>query len=388
MRILFYLPVVTPWWFVSKITPMIRVLTAEHDVSIMVPPLWHETGIEAQHLLGLCDIDRVDWHILDGEDHPKLRTSAIDEEELFALVARIDPHFTLCRSADLETPARFPGIVRHIMEAAAPPFMLKEPIVWLSDTLFDHGLIPDLTPGQRGRLETSFAGPWRDLRGRFAGNRREAFLESAALPTDRKIIGLPLEYEHPELFFRIHDSHGSNIELLETLASQMTDDVQLAVTTHPLSELYCDNGPLLAAIDRLGDKVHLIQRTDPSVDVTMQLAQHADGMIVGNSKCFASAAFFGTPLLRLSRFRTGGWMHAHSEVAPFLNAIGTGTAREISEAVARLWFAFHFLNNVFEPTDATLTASDIVDRIVHPVNEARWDKALSYFLGDELWLAA
>ncbi len=73
MRVLFYLPVVTPWWFDAIVAPLIRAAARDAHVSVMVPPLWRNTGIGPEQLAGCGDLDQVDWHILDGDDHPARR---------------------------------------------------------------------------------------------------------------------------------------------------------------------------------------------------------------------------------------------------------------------------------------------------------------------------
>ncbi len=44
MHVLFYLPVVTPWWFDNIVAPLIRAAASDARVSVLVPPLWRGTG--------------------------------------------------------------------------------------------------------------------------------------------------------------------------------------------------------------------------------------------------------------------------------------------------------------------------------------------------------
>ncbi len=363
MHVLFYLPVVTPWWFDNIVAPLIRATAIDAQVSVLVPPLWRGTGIGPAQLARCADLDAINWYILDGDDHPTLRTSAAGEEDLFALVRQLDPDLTLCRSADIDSAARFPGTVRFIMEGAAPPFVTDPALVWLSDTLFDHGLMPVLDPAARARLDAAFRPQWDAAHASFADADRARFLDATGLPQDKRLIALPLEYEHPEMFFGQHNVFGSNVDLLNHLADQIDDDSVLAVTNHPLNEAHCDNGPLLAAIAAHDGKVRLVRATGAPGDATMLLARHCDGMVVGNSKSFAGCAFFGTPMLRLSRFRTGGWMRAYDSFTPFAAALRDGTASAASAADALSWFALHLLDRVLDPADPTLCASVIADRI-------------------------
>jgi len=372
MHVLFYLPVVTPWWFDNIVAPLIRAAARDGHVSVLVPPLWRGTGIGPAQLARCADLDSVDWYILDGDDHPRLRVSATDEEELFALIDAIAPDIILCRSADLDSAARFPGIVRFIMEGAAPPFNLGPSGVWLPETLFDHAEMPALAPAWRAQLDSLFRPWWNEARARFSAPDRDAFLAHTGLPRDKQLIGMPLEYEHPEMFFAPHNAFAGNIALIDHIAEQLDDDSVLAVTNHPLNEIHCDNGPLRAAIAAHGGKVLMVRATDVPGDATMLLARHGAGMVVGNSKSFGGCAFFGTPMLRLSRFRTGAWMHAYDAFAPFSAALRDGTAQAASMADALSWFALHLIDRVFDPRHGTLTAAMLADRIDRPVDPARW----------------
>lgn len=377
MRVAFYLPVVTPWWFVQKLIPLIRSVARDAEVFVLVPPLWRNTGIGPAELAHCADLDHVNWLILDGAEHPTLRFWAADQADLLALVEDIAPDYTICRSADLETPRRFPGVVRWLMEAAVPPFT-QFPTCQFADTLFDHGLMAPLDARQRERLDAMFAPAWREQHEQFAGWDRASFLEAAGLPADKLLIGLPLEYEHEEIFFHQHNVIGDNVAMIDHIVAKMGDEMVLAVTNHPLNDLYCDNRVLHAAIAAHGEKVRLVEPIEGRPSATLQLAKHCRGMAVGNSKTFGAAVFFGTPMLRLSSFRSGDWMNAYSEFDPFAAAIRSGQARGADEADARLWFAYHYLNNSFDAADPSLTAAEVVDRMTNPVNEERWARALAY----------
>ncbi|MEM9311236.1 MAG: hypothetical protein AAGA34_07290 [Pseudomonadota bacterium] len=45
MRILFYLPVITPWWFAKIVKPLIATLAADNEIHVLAPPPWRNTGI-------------------------------------------------------------------------------------------------------------------------------------------------------------------------------------------------------------------------------------------------------------------------------------------------------------------------------------------------------
>ena len=51
-RVLFYLPVVTPWWFDNIVVHLIRALGETTEVHVMVPRLWRNTGLGFEQLQG------------------------------------------------------------------------------------------------------------------------------------------------------------------------------------------------------------------------------------------------------------------------------------------------------------------------------------------------
>lgn len=383
MRILFYLPVVTPWWFDSIVAPLIRAAARGAEVHVLVPPLWRNTGIGPDQLPVCSDIENVLWHVLDGEGHPALRHSARDQQDLIDFVAEIAPDLTLCRSADIETPASFPGVVRYIMEGGAPPFSTDPDAIYLSHTLFDHGIMPQLDPAEHAWLIDAIAPACQTIEHGSARMSRDDFLRAAGIDEGKLLIGLPLEYEHEEIFFGQHNPFGDNIGLIETLAPSLGDDAILAVTNHPLNERHADTRPLRETIARFGGKVRLLGQMGAPGETTMLLARHCDGMVVGNSKSFGNCAFFETPMLRLSRFATGPWMHAYAAWDDFLVALRKDEASRPDKEEARAWFAFHLANNVFDPTEPSLDAAAIVDRAINPVNVDRWETALSRYRGTD-----
>jgi hypothetical protein len=377
MRILFYLPVVTPWWFDSIVAPLIRAAARGGEVHVLVPPLWRNTGIGPEQYTACADLDGVTWHILHGEEHPQLRESARDLPELLDLVHAITPDLCLCRSADIETPAAFPGVVRYIMEGGTPPFSTDIRSVYLAHTLFDHGLLPPLPAQDREWLISALGPAWQAISERAAQTDRDAFLDAAGLPACKTLIGLPLEYEHEEIFFGQHSPYGDNIALIEKLAPALDDDTVLAVTNHPINELHGDPAPLHAAIARYNGKVRMVGQTGQAGEATMLLARHCNGMVVGNSKSFGHCAFFGTPMLRLSKFATGAWMHAQADWPAFLSGLKSGEARGPDAAEARCWFGFHLANNVFDSNAPWLDAAALADRATNPVNRDRWEAGLA-----------
>ena len=163
MRVLFYLPVVTPWWFERIILPLVEKLAADHEVHILAPIFWQGTGL-AQAQYDMCaHLPHLKWHIVTGSDHRSMRTNATRREQLVEFVRQLAPDFVLCRSADLETTADFPGIVRHITEGGADPLILPVGAVHFAKAPFDHGVLPPLTGEQRATLDALISPYWDAL---------------------------------------------------------------------------------------------------------------------------------------------------------------------------------------------------------------------------------
>src|SRR3546814_2234404 len=76
MRVLFYLPVITPWWFDNIVGGMIKTLSPVFDVHVIVPSLWSGTGIGQDQIVPLLDQGAVTWHVLDSGRSRHMRTSA------------------------------------------------------------------------------------------------------------------------------------------------------------------------------------------------------------------------------------------------------------------------------------------------------------------------
>jgi hypothetical protein len=379
MRILFYLPVVTPWWFDNVIAKLIWELSDEAEIHVLVPPMWQGTGIGPEQLLQLGGCASVVWHILDGDDHPRLRSSAAGCPDLLELVHSIDPQLTLCRSADIDTPRLFPGTVKFVMEAGFPPFPAGEEWVVLRDHPFDHGVMPDIGDGARARLAAAFTPAWQTRHGQFDEGDRAGLLDRLGLPRDRAVIALPLEYEHEENFFAIHRRIRCNGELVAAVADAVGDEVLLAVTDHPLNVRFCDRRPLREALARLDGRAVLIDATPERVRPTFDLARACGGMIFDNSKTISVAAFFGTPILRTADWQTGGWLNAAGDLAGFARSVRDGTAAAPDEAGTLAWFGFHVANNVLDLSHPDVNGALILDMVARPVDPGRWDAGLARY---------
>lgn len=375
-RILFYLPTVTPWWFENICAPLIGKCAERHEVHVMVCPLWRGTGIAEGQFPVLEALPQVRWHVLDGPGHPDLRIDGSEAADLFELVDFLAPDLTLCRSADLAAPARFPGAVRFIMEGAAPPLQDRPTAIVLARTLFDYGLLPVLPDDQAARLDALAPDLWRARALRDAPSSREAFFLEHDLPARGTLIGLPLEYEQEENFFDRHHRYAGNAEMIADLAGQMPGGAILAATHHPLTERHGDPGPVEEIVATLGDRVRLLPSGKEPGAITRALACHCDAMIIGNSKSWSAAAAAGKPIVRLSEFATGDWIGAYDSLPAFRADHAAGTVRSPDPAMARRWFSFHMLNDVFDPAEPSLTGDEIVARALERVDPGRWDRAL------------
>jgi hypothetical protein len=378
VKVLFYLPIVTPWWFDNVVEPLIRRLVDIADVTVLAPEPWSDTGIGKRELARCVDLPQVRWCIMDGADHPSTRTRPKAKADIIAFVRDLAPDYVFCRSADCETVRKFPGQVRFLMEGGLAPFPLPNHWIMMQDQPLDHALLPSLDEGAKAVLSDMIAPAWARLRAQHAGSDRRAVLGRLGVPSDRPVLLLPLEYEHRENFFLMHRiGPRPNYLLVQEVAKSIGPDFLLAVTNHPLNELYVDNEPLEAAMAELAPNAILLPPTIDGQSSTLALAPHVDGMIVGDSKSYGAAAFCGTPIFRRSQFRMGGWVSAYADLPGFLNAVAAGNARRAAEDDARLWSAFHLANNVFDPQDPDLEPEEILDRAAVPVAPARWPAGLA-----------
>ncbi|WP_375289234.1 hypothetical protein [Qipengyuania sp.] len=383
MRILFYLPVVTPWWFEAIVTPLIARLAPEHEIHVLAPAPWRNTGIGRPEQQ-LCGRLPVNWHIVNDPSHPSMRTDPTHRAGLIEFVNSLLPDYVLCRSADCETVAAFPGVVRHIMEAGADPLGLPNDWVTFKESPFDHGLLPDLDDARLAELDRLGAPLWDWIARSTAAveQEKEAFRGWADLPKDRPTLLLPLEYEHPENFFSMHRVGSTpNAKLVKELAAEVDDSFFLAITNHPLNEKHVDNRALKAAVETLGPRARLFPSQNPSgAGTSALLMREADGLILFDSKIYALAGYLGVPMVRQTRFETGDWLNAYSSFDEFLPAVAEKHARRPNTDRARTWLTYHLANDVVDPNDPDLKGADILARLDEPVDPRRWERALGHYL--------
>lgn len=386
MRVLFYLPVVTPWWFERIILPLIEKLSADHEVHILAPIFWQGTGF-GQDQYDLCEhLPHIKWHIVTDRDHRSMRTDAVQRAQIIEFVRALAPEFVLCRSADLEITKAFPGVVRHITEGGADPLLLPVGAVHLNGAPFDHGLMPPLIDEQRAMLSALIEPYWSTLAATPLDDAvaREAFRNWAGLPSDRPTLFLPLEYEHKENFFIQHRvGTAPNARLVEEMIEEIDGRAVLALTNHPLNELYVDNSALEKVVEANPQAVRLLPGEAPDGSrTTPQMMRIADGVLLGNSKCYSLAGLCGTPILRRSHFRTGEWLNASSDLDAFVTDIREGRASPPDKETARIWFAFHVANNLVWPVAPSLTGTGILERMVTPIDSVRWERNFAVFADD------
>lgn len=371
-RVLFYLPVVTPWWFDNIVAHLIDSLSVEAEVHVLAPIPWRNTGVGPDQVRKVAAVGAVHWHIVDAEGHQSLRTAPEDADGVVEFVRSIAPDYVLCRSADIATPARFPGRLVYLMEAGAPPFPTDPGWIVLQKDFWHHGALPPLSDADREAIDAEFADIWRAMRDplchrdQFGLPRGEA-LAAMGLPADRKIIALPLEYEHEEAFTQFHGRFVRNLDLIAHVAGRLSGDHVLAITNHPLNYRYAHDPCLEDAIGALGGRAHLVPNPDACNLPTDWLIRNCDGLIVQNTKAIYSGAFFGKPVLRLSRRPSAGWLRVSGDMEHFLGRIGAGDG--VAEDRARRWFGHHLLHETFDA--ATISGAELLDRIDRPFAATR-----------------
>lgn len=382
MRILFYLPVVTPWWFEQVIEPLIRRVAEAAEVHVLAPAPWCNTGLGEQELARVADLANVHWAIVDDAEHPSLRTVPTDPQGLIDYVRGLAPDLTLCRSADFETPRHFPGQVRYIMEAVTTPFRPVSPAntVHFTEEPFVNGAMPALSDADAARLDALIAPFWPDMEAHWqaAAHDRESVYRAIGIPGDRPVVVLPLEYEHAENFFLQHRPGALSNQALVAQAAAAAEKagVTLVITDHPLNMLHVDRDALYDFIFDLGGPI-LADQPVFGVSATSALLRHGAGVLLNDSKSFAVAAAFCVPMFRQSRFASAPWLHAETDLSAYFAAVRAGTAQRPDMPAVRRWFAYHNANEAFYPTDPQLTGAMVIERALKPVDPARWDAGIA-----------
>ncbi|MHA6718819.1 hypothetical protein ACX40Y_05145 [Sphingomonas sp. RS6] len=384
MRVLFYLPVITPNWFNDAVNHLIRAAAREHEVHVIVPVMWHGTGIGAPELQRCADLTEVRWHILNDPDHPSYRTRPDDPEALVAFVRELNPAYTICRSADVETPARFPGRVAYLMEGEYSPTLFaplpiggRLRIDW--PDFFDFGEVPPLTPGQREWLREATGGEWFAHAKRLTSDRATD-LAALGLPDDRRLVAMPLQYQGSDNFFgRLHGEQAPPDEAVARVAEGLGEDFLLVVSLHPIDIRERNRVPGLeriAAMDPRRVRIATVREEQYRGALTETLIRHSDGLAVAESKSISIAALLEKPILRLSTHATAPWVRAYTDPAAFAVALREGRADAPSLDDALVWYGYHYANNAFVPV--TTSFDELIARIDRPHDPARWPRALGF----------
>lgn len=368
MKLFFYLPAITPWWF-DHIAPMIRAAARDCETHVLVPPLWHGMGINPEQLEAFADCPDIRWYIPDAESIEMLHGRTADNPDLLALAAAIDADLTLCRAADVELPSLFPGTVRYVMEAGNPP--MKNHSVAIEPGLLAFGERPDMTPETERAMDAAFAPLWNRICAAEERAHRPNWRLAYGVARDRKVVVLPLEYAHAENAFSRLRHWPDNAAMIAEVAARLPDDIFLAVTEHPLNRLYCDTSATDDAIMALGsERAALIEQLEPDILPTDMLARDCDGAVLDFSKSWSIFAFHGRPIFRKSRQSTAAWLNATDCFERFASQVRNGTPAPDADQL-RLWFAHRSANCVFDPV-VMQSGADIVTRTRQPVNPAIW----------------
>lgn len=353
MKILFYLPVVTPWWFENIITPMVLALGKDPDVSqihIVVASLWRNTGVAPYHLRPLDGVDKIRVHMVDTVSNKNatrdFRLDGADVPGLMDLVTTINPDITLARSADVVTPRRFPGRLRFITEGAAPPYKTDARWVVLDEHPFRHGLLKD-------QVHASSAVCY-ELVGLLPVEKQppESARKRLSLPTGRPILAAPLHYEHEENFFLRHAAYPTALAEIRTLLQNTDPNVILAITDHPLNRIHVDRRELRKALAKYPKRIVVCDQDN----ATPLLSACADAMVSDLSKAWSLAAFNGTPIINIGREPMAEWIHATPGAAG-IKHIAQGNGLPIADPEAlKLWYGWHLGARLFDPGRITLPA--------------------------------
>lgn len=386
MRILFYLPAPTPNWFYDNIGPLIRAaVQAGAEVHVVITPLWNGTGITNEHLARYDDlIATVKWHVLDGPDHPSLRTRPDNPDAVVALAQQINADYTFCRSADLETPARFPGKVRFFMEAEFSPVVPASTpesgrIMLTGPRLYDFGFMPDLGEVVSQKLRGAIQQSW-DAVGRIAGvgSDRAAYLEKTGLPDGRTIIAVPLQCQTPDNVFGIvHSSENPVDEWVSRIVESGDDDWLIAVALHPIDRRHANTNGAIGRIAQMDpNRVRIVDYPGERYrgEASERLIQHCDGLVVAESKVISIATYFEKPILRLSPFATAPWVRAYTDMATFRQALASGAPATAAPADTQLWFAYHYANQAFVGEEASL--AELIERVEKTLIPGAWARGI------------
>ena len=376
MKILFYLPAVTPWWFETIITPMLRSLYSDAELHVMVAPLWHNTGLEMAQVEPLADLPGIHWHIVEADDPARFRMDGANVEGLLDLVRSINPDITLARSADRDTPALFPGVVRHIMEPGAEPFHTPHRWFVLEEQPFHHGVIPADIAERADRAAAWLAPYWDAIEAEYAERSTAALREMLGLPAGRPVLAIPLQYEHEENFYGVGSPFQHGPEFVRTLLDQLDERIVLAITDHPLNAKYL----MRSGLDRLAaefpDRVRLYPPREDRLSPTNILIRAADAVLLDRSKCASLAIFFGTPIVHVGDSMMADWLKATPLSALNADMLINCALPAPDKIAARRWFGWHYGMRLTDFREVTLAT--LQDRVFDRTDDAETERILTH----------
>lgn len=350
MRILFYLPVITPWWFDNVVAPLLRALHGQAELHVMVAPMWRGTGIEAEQLAPLADLDGVHWHVIDADDPALFREDGAAVDGLLDLVAEIAPDLTLARSADLDTPRRFPGILRHVTEGGAPPFETDPCWFVLDEQPFHLGALPDTAAALAAMCEAALGDLWAAMDARnVLGDGPDDWRDHFGLPNTRPVLCVPLQYEHEENLYARHAAFDRADALVRHLMEQLDPSIFLALVDHPLNRLHVDRSALDAFVADQQERLALCPADRLPLGATGVLAARADAVLTDLSKSWSIAALSGTPIVHVGARPAAAWLNATGTLRQASDAAARRTLPRPDRAMARRWFSWHLGARVLMP---------------------------------------
>ena len=354
MRILFYLPVVTPWWFSEMIAPMMRALHDEAEIHVLVGAMWRNTGIDAEHLNPLADLERINWHIVGEEGCEDFRTNGAAVPGLLDLVAEINPDLTLARSADTTTLEQFPGIVRFIMEGEQPPFTILPLCLIIEEKPFALGAMPAEALPLADRCVGAFTEVWDDSERFRRPSLRADWRTVLGVPRNRPVLAVPLPYEHEENFFLMHSRFPTAVDLMRHLLRTVDKDVFLAVSDHPLNRRFVDRKELDRLVLDNSERAALCQLDGVPGGTSGVLAVHADAVLVELSKSWSLAAHNGTPIVHIDGANPADWLNSTPLSDSRLRQWSANALSAADPVAARRYFSWHLGARVFDPNMITL----------------------------------
>jgi hypothetical protein len=351
MRILFYLPAIADWWFEWIITPMLRTLASDGDVAeihLLVAPPWRHSGLSAQHVAWLQHTAKIHWHVIDpassGDIAWNFRFNGAAVPGLLDHIRAINADLTLVRSAEPAFCRAFPGTVRFITEGAAPPYATDGRWVVLEEEAFGRGFMPDHAKAHAASCAHVTQG--------LAGPRVTAAeaRDRLALNTDRPILAVPLQWEHPDNFFLDLAGFPTSLGLINALLDHTDPDVVLAISDHPLNRANLDRSDLKTALAAMPDRVILCEQDG----ATGLLAACADVMVSDLSKSWSLAAFHGTPILDVGLQPAAAWINAIPGLANLPRSPRRADLPAADPQAMALWFGWHLGARMLDPRLALL----------------------------------